>query len=188
MNLCSECVEVKNVLDIDIERMIQELSKHKGRGKELTDQEKRYLCLSLLGYEPRDIARLDFYDRFSYDLNCKNPDWTSEKLDAAIAKEIREIASQNIRPYLSRTINSYVKSWMVCEKNENMPSWSKVMYFLRQKGYIMIDLAEENKKEITIRLGGKPSDSAIVELLQRLKNSNLSIVFKEVKQDGEQND
>jgi len=186
MTLCSDCVEVQKILDIDIERLIKELGNQKGGDNlSLSDQEQRYLCLSLLGNTPMDIAKLDYYDRCRYDLQRNHPNLTAEELKAAVKKELQKKASQNIRPYLSTTINSYVKNLMgVIE----MPSWSGLMYFLKQNGYTMIDLSGESKKRITISLGGQPSDSAIVELLRILKlnNPNISIVF-EIKGD-EQND
>lgn len=156
MTLCSDCVEVQKILDIDIERLIKELGNQKC--KNLTDQEQRYLCLSLLGNEPKDIAKLDYK------------------------------AESTIRPYLSNTINSYVKNLMGVDDDEDRPSWSRVMYFLKQNGYTMVDLSGESKKRITISLGGQPSDSAIVDLLRILKlnNPNISVVF-EIKGD-EQND
>jgi hypothetical protein len=156
MTLCSDCVEVQNILDIDIERLIKELGNQKG--KNLTDQEQRYLCLSLLGNEPKDIAKLDYK------------------------------AESTIRPYLSNTINSYVKNLMGVDDDEDRPSWAKIMCFLKQNGYTMIDLSGESKKTtFKIRLGGQPIDSAIVELFRRVNNPNLSVVFQELKGD-EQND
>ncbi len=183
MALCSYCLEVEKVLDIDIQRLLKALDQQKGR--ELSDQEQRYLCLSLLGNEPMDIARLDYYDMCSYGVRKDNPDLTTAELEIAVQEELKKKASQNIRPLLSKTINSYVKNLMGVTE---MPSWSNVMYFLKQNGYTMIDLAGKSKKEIKIILGAKPSDKAIVELLQILKlnNPNISVVF-EIKGD-EQND
>jgi hypothetical protein len=186
MTLCSDCVEVQKILDIDIERLIQELGIQKGDN--LSDQEQRYLCLSLLGNEPKDIAKLDYYDRCRYDLQRNHPNLTAEELETAVKKELAKKAEQNIRPYLSKTINDYVKNLMGVPEKTPMPSWSKVMYFLKQNGYTMIDLSGESKKTtFKIRLGGQPSDSAIVELLRRFNNPNLSVVFQELKGD-EQND
>ena len=183
MALCSDCLEVEKVLDIDIQCLLKALGQQKGR--ELSDKEQRYLCLSLLGTEPMDIARLDYYDMCSYGVRTDNPALTPAELEIAVQEELKKKASQDIRPFLSKTINSFVKNLMGVTE---MPSWSKVIYFLRQNGYTMIDLSGESKKRITISLGGQPSDSAIVELLRILKlnNPNISIVF-EIKGD-EQND
>lgn len=183
MPICSDCVEVQTILHIDIERLIQDLGIQKGNN--LADQEQRYLCLSLLGNTPMEIAQLDYYDRCRYDVRQNNPNLTAEEQEAKVKQELRRKADQNIRPYLSTTINGYVKNLIGVEK---MPSWSKVMYFFRQKGYTMIDLAGTSKRTtIKIRLGGQPSDMSIVDLLRRLNNPNLSVVFQELKGD-EQND
>jgi hypothetical protein len=183
MALCSDCLEVEKVLDIDIQRLLKALGQQKGR--ELSDQEQRYLCLSLLGNEPMDIARLDYYKMCSYGVITDNPALTPAQLEIAVQEELKKKASQNIRPLLSKTINSFVKNLMGVTE---MPSWSKVMYFLRQNGYTMIDLSGESKKRIKIRVGHKPSDKSIVEILRRLNNPNISVVFQEIKQVGEQND
>ena len=173
--LCSDCVDAQNILDIDIERLIQELSQEKNYDN-LSDQEQRYLCLSLLGKTPKDIAELDYSDRCRYELQQDNPDLTAEELEAAVKKQLQTKASQNIRHYLSNTINSYVKNLMGVE---NMPSWSGVMYYLKKNGYTRVDLSGESKK-IKIILGDKPSDKAIVELLRRLNNRNISVNFQEL--------
>lgn len=149
MVLCKECEEVKNILDIDIERLIQELGSQKGEGKNLNGREQLYLCLSLLGNGPRDIAELE----------DKN--------------------TESIRNYLANTINGYVKNFMRADDNENRPSWLRVVCFLKKNGYTIVDPCGESKKMKIILGAKQSDLATVDLLrILKLDNYNISVVFE----------
>lgn len=55
-------LEIETVLGFNIYRFFEDLKTYKKNQKELSDQEKHYICLSFLGYEPLDIAIMERKD------------------------------------------------------------------------------------------------------------------------------
>lgn len=81
-----ECQKAILAFNLDLERFLATLSKYNSN-KNLTDNQKRLICLCLAGYFPRDIARENYARRFE--------------------KEFKALTSEQRNNFLERIINKY---------------------------------------------------------------------------------
>lgn len=213
--LCQACRDVENILEINIRHLFQDLAMLKG--KELTDLEKRYLCLSLCGDEPIDIARQENYQRIEREIRSNYRDLTEEEIHNLVNKRLEKKALE-IRIYLSKTINFYVIMLMEkiaisksappepCEipnigepvdkqKKRRAPrkSWAKIICFLKANGYkcVLVSTQEQPKQEIMeIDYKGR---LLLKKLFQFLKESEQKyglnfLSVDEIEQEGDEDE
>lgn len=211
--LCQACRDVENILEIDIRHLFQDLARLKG--SELTDQEKCYLCLSLCGEEPMDIARKENHQRIERKIRSEHPDLTKEKIHDLVNKEIKGKASE-VRSNLSKTINTYLIDLMEeidgfkskhpqeCErvntrntaderetKRAPRKSWAKIICFLKANGYkcVLVSTQEQPEQEIIeIDYEGR---LLLKKLLQFLKESEQKygpnfLSVEKIEQEGDE--
>lgn len=144
-----EIIEVENSLSIDVQKLLDSLEVIKA--KKLTEKEQYYLCRSLLGDEPIEIARMEYYDRFSFHFKKDNPNLSDDDIKELVEKRIK-IKAAHIRSSMSITINSYVSELMYAEEEseqwnrDKRPNWLKVVCFLRNKGYKKSVILEQNSQ------------------------------------------
>ncbi len=192
--LCQECIEVENLLEIDIKRLLQDLARHKG-GKELTDLEKRYLCLLFLGNEPIHIAREENYQRFYIQRRSENKSLTEEEVHKLVEQNIRDRA-RHISNYLSQSINQYILDLMKTFDNSisaqtTRPSWLKILCFLKMNGYKKVAVFSQQPssiKRIVIESEDENHLQNIVELVKMVnqKFGNSSLNIEEIESEGDE--
>jgi hypothetical protein len=188
--LCQECVEVENILDIDIKRLLQDLAAKKR--KELTGQEKLYLCLSLCGHEPIDIAKKENYQNFYNKRRSENKKLTEEKIHKLVDRDIKDRA-RDISNYMTKTINRYIIDLMKdidasVSDEEPRKSWAKIICFLRVNGYkrnFLPSQEQTERKQIEIKYKDVMRLKNVVELLVIFleKSGNSSLRIKEIEQE-----
>ena len=145
--LCTECLEVEKVLDLNLSLLFHDLARQEGN-KEPTAQEKRYLCLLLAGYQPIDIARKEkekyLISRYSQDQEIFESTYQkpfisqTEYIDNGIKNRARDI-----RTYISRNLAPKIKTFIanlpnVRESEETLKdkiSWGRIVCILRTNGY-----------------------------------------------------
>ncbi|NMG20197.1 hypothetical protein [Brasilonema bromeliae] len=192
--LCQECTEVENVLEIDIKRLLKDLATYK-RGKELTKQEKLYLCLSFLGNEPIDIARIENYQRLYVEQKSENPSLTEEKIHKLVEQKLRNRA-HDISHYLSQSINQYILGLIstfdnsISDKNPR-PSWFKIFFLLKANGYKKVAASSQKPsslKRIVIESEDENNLQNIIELIKMVnqKFGNGSLSIEEIESEGDE--
>lgn len=155
--LCQECIDVERILQIDINRLFNDLSRCKGRP--LSENEKRYLCLSLSGDRAIDIARREDYNRIHYKCQNENPNLSEEQLQELVDRKLRDRAN-NIKTSMAKSINQYINDLMLENRNsattlqptEPRPPWSKVICFLRKNGYKKMVSRQQQSETISIEI------------------------------------
>ncbi len=172
--LCPECRKVETYLEIDIKRLLKDLAKYKGKEKELTEQEKQYLCLSMVGYKPIDIAKQN-YQLYYNKIKAKNPNLSSEEIEELVRQDIKDRA-RNISHFLSDTVNQYITDLvskldvsLSCKKR---PSWLRIICLLKAKGYKKKPepiQQPSNMKKIIIELKDETDFKKMVEFIEFMK-------------------
>jgi hypothetical protein len=192
--LCQECIEVENLLEIDIKRLLKDLATYK-RGRELTDLQKRYLCLSFLGNEPIDIARIENYQRLYVERKSENPRSTEETVNNLVEQDIRDRA-RDISTFLSKNINQYILGLL--EKIDNSisdetprPSWLKILCCLKANGYKKVAASSQkpsSRKRIVIESEDENNLQNIIELIKMVnqKFGNGSLSIEEIQSEGDE--
>lgn len=187
-------IEIENNLKIDAAKLIKNLAARKGR--KLTKLEQYYLCRSLLGDEPVDIARSEYYKDFYSDVKKTNHNLAEKSIQKLVEEKIK-IKAAIIRSNMSRTINSYISELMYekpeksdqCDQ-EKRQNWLKIVHFLIRNGYRKeIELEQEewqNKKILVLEAEGNLELKNIVQLLQDInqKFGSNSLTIRAISQEG----
>ncbi|MGK7872512.1 MAG: hypothetical protein AB4426_04140 [Xenococcaceae cyanobacterium] len=175
------CGKLENILNLNINKLFEEVTERKNRlinpnkPVALTFKEKRYLCLSLLGNEPKDIGRQDI---------C---------------------APKDIRTSLSKTINRYIKDLLYdllkeekdeiylgwfgqlisdvggsADKSPPLPSWFKIYIYLLSSGYstrkeeletVEIKISDKNLKGEKVVFNVKNKGELLVKIFEFLQGN-----------------
>lgn len=162
--ICSECQEAAQIFDIDIEKFLEDLGRQKG--KALDEQEQKYLGLSLLGKDPRDIAK-----EYNYE-------------------------PESVRTIISGSIGSYIKSLMIEDgflkenATDRRPSWLKIVKYAKEKYPKRNREQEKFKIIITIECSSdivlKPITNIIGLVRKKLNHPDFTFIdIQEVKEEGD---
>jgi hypothetical protein len=178
--LCSECKEVEDILEIDLQRLFQDLAEKKRSvlnlksPKSLTDDEKFHICLLLLGNTPRDIVE--------------------KKFNLSEGQRINKRTS-NLRKTLSITINSYFKELISdLEKKidtpKQLPSWANIIVFTIKHYKKESNLTFKQSQKITIEIpyDGNLSNKNIVRFWEMVKKNLMSLDWESIEQEEEEKD
>ena len=169
---CPECRKVEALLNIDIKRLLDDLAKYKQ--KELTEQQKQYLCLSMLGDEPIDIARKENYQHYYNKRKRENKDLSSQEIDELVEQDIKNRA-RNISNFLSETVNQYIID-LITKLDDSLsfntrPPWLWIICFLIDNGYKKNTppIQKSNMKQIVIELKDETDFKKMVEFIEFMK-------------------
>ena len=182
--MCQECQELATNYNLNLNLLFGDLARAKGLP--LSKKEKFYLCLSLLGYEPQNIAkkeelRGEFFPRTSDEFKRR---------------------SDNIRTAMCNTINGYIKNLIhesqdivaqreLQEKGKILP-WARILRFLCTNGYQNSPRSSRHEYIITIKINSEEEISPenlsnfLNILSQQLGDENIN--HENFLQNNEQND
>lgn len=179
---CLKCQEVEDTLEIDIERLLQDLGEKKHialnlkRQTSLTDNERVYVCYLLLGYTLRDIAKEYFYLSDNQKINKK---------------------TSILRQTLSKTINRYFKE-LIYEIDKNidaskkMPSWATIIVFsikhYKKESHLILKSSQKITIDIEIPYDGNLSNKNIVRFWEMVKKNLMSLDWEAIEQEEEEKD
>ena len=146
--MCQECREVATAYDIDLERLFKDLARMKaGRRQQanhtLSEQEKKLICLSLLGRDPLAIAREEREEYLYTQYRCDNPRLTEEEIKKLVENKLKKRAS-DIRSFMSTTINGYIKDLIntsndiaaqaeLRQREQRALNWLRILVFLTKR-------------------------------------------------------
>lgn len=197
--LCQECRDVENILEIDIKRLLKDLAEKKGRkegGKELTEQEKKYICLSFLGNDPIDIARIENSQRLYVQIRRENPSLTEEEIHILVEQKLRDRA-RDISNFLSNTVNQYILNLITnfddsISERVPRPSWLKILRCLLANGYkkgAVFSEQPSSRKTIVINSEDEILLKKMVELVKMVnqKFGNGSLTIEYIESEGDEN-
>lgn len=180
--LCSECVEVEEKLDIKTPILLEKLGKIKG-GK-LSDREQSYLCLFLYGYCNYEIA-------FRWYKFRKPTFQELANRDKQLSKQ-----AENIRTGVGASINSYIKIMMGIEgEKARIPCLGRIADFLRENGFKKEKLRShpEDAKRSTqffLMIQGDASAEDVIKTLKQHYNIDFTQILRSTNDDetgGEEN-
>ncbi|HAX75206.1 MAG TPA: hypothetical protein DCY88_05060 [Cyanobacteria bacterium UBA11372] len=179
------------MLDLDIQTILKDLSNEKG--KDLSPQQQRYLCLYLLGLEAKDIAKRDNYDRIYNQIKSNYPNFKHEIFNQTLELELKKSAAV-IRTTMSQEVSIHIKSLMGLQEDEELPSWLKIVNFLRAK-YRQKNLSPcQDKIKILITIEYDPKNipniiRKLFELIrQKFNYSEISSLNIDIEQEGDRED
>jgi|GEM_PF-4848714 len=167
-------LEIETVLGLNISRFFEDL-KVQESNKELTEQEKRYICLSFLGYEPWDIANMERKDY----LAARYPGQDDE-----IKKGIDNRA-RDVRSFIAKQIAPKIKLF-VAENGYDMETirqgvnWGMLLCELKKIGYSQLTLSKDFICG-TIESDTPANLQKIYELLKQLRDLGLAIDIKSIE-------
>jgi hypothetical protein len=170
--LCSECVEVEEKLNIDIAALLDRLAEI--RGGKLPDREQSYLCLSLCGYCNYEIAFRWYRFRKPTLQEIAQKDKDLEK------------PSANIRTGVAASVSSYIKILMGIEGEK--PSLGAIADFLRENGFAKEKLRDRNEDakrstQFFLMIQGDASAEDVIKTLKQHYNIDFTQILKSTKDD-----
>lgn len=190
--LCPECRKVETNLEIDIKRLLEDLAIYKG--KELTEQQKQYLCLSMLGYEPIDIAKKEKYQHYYNQRKSENKNLSEKEINELVKQDIKDRA-RNISNFLSESVNQYIID-LITELDDSLsfntrPPWLKIICLLIAKGYKKKSepiQKPSNRKMIVIESDNETDLQKIIELIEFInqKFGHGSLKFENIESEEDE--
>ena len=118
-HLCPACQEVVNKQpELDIVAFIHQLEEY----EPLQPREKEYLCLSLSGYSPYQIAFRRHYRR--------NPKTSEDWDDKTIEKKER-----NLKGDMSKLLYPRIRNALCLDEAQQFPPWSHIVEMIKEAGF-----------------------------------------------------
>ncbi|BAU04806.1 hypothetical protein [Fischerella sp. NIES-3754] len=193
--ICPECQRVERYLEIDIKRLFNKLKTYKRR--KLSDREQLYICLSLLGEEPLDIAKREYFQYLEQQVKSQHPGFTEKEIQQKVNELIRAKAS-GIKSFITINLSMPLKE-LLSELDKDIDpeaarlSWAKIVYILKANGYkkeVETIQKRGQRKRIVIDYEGRILLKKVVKILEEFEQylGDVDLTIEDIEQEDEEHE